>query len=128
MIWIKSVGSNINGINKQLQTAINSEFITSIDSDYRCIYDAFSQECSDKAESRYRFYVSVRTKADETAIIWTKDISIKNGESSAVRKEFLARIEPFKQEVLDEVFRILEKRKHDSSRLDFYTELNSLEF
>lgn len=128
IVWIKSVGANINGINKQLQTAINSEFITSIDSDCRCMYDAFSQECSDKAESRYRFFVSVRTKAGETAIIWTKDVSIKNGESSAVRTEFLARIESFKQVVLDEVFRILEKRKHDSSRLDFYTELNTLEF
>jgi len=77
MVWIKSVGSNINWINKQLQTAINSKFITSINSDCECMYDAFSQECSDKAESRYRFFVSVQTNADETAIIWTKDFSIK---------------------------------------------------
>lgn len=126
-IWIRSVGSNINAINSQLQTAINSEHITSIDSDCRCMYDAFSQECSDTAQSRYRFFVSVRTKAGEKAIIWTKDVSIKNGEPPAVRKEFLARIESFKGEVLDEVFRIL-REKQGPARLDFYTELDKMKF
>lgn len=126
-VWIRSVGSRFNMPEINLQSAVNAEYITSINSDCECMYDAFSQECSDNAQSRYRFYVSVRTKAGEKAIIWTKDVSIKNGEPSAVRKEFLARIESFKAEVLDEVFRILGE-KQGPARLDFYTELDKIKF
>lgn len=126
-VWIRSVGSNINMPDKNLQSVVNSGCITSINSDCRCIYDAFSQGCSDNAESRYRFFVSVKTKAEELAIIWTKDVSIKNGESPEVRKEFLARVESFKAEIMDEVFKILRERQ-GPVRLDLYSELETIKF
>jgi hypothetical protein len=126
-IWIRSVCSRYKLPETNLQSVVNSEYFTSITSNCECMYDAFSQDCNDSAQSRYRFFVSIKTKAGETAVIWTKDVSIKNGEPPAVRKEFLARIVSFKAEVLDEVFRILEE-KRGPARLDFYTELDKIKF
>lgn len=67
------------------------------------------------------------TNDGEKAIVWTKDVFIKNGVLPEARKEFLARIESFKVEILDEVFRLLGE-KRGPARLDFYTELDKIKF